>query len=83
MTASVAGSTVTLGWSLARLIGMSFIIEAGSASGLANLANLITGTSALSLVVPGVPAGTYFVRVRGINVCGAGLSSNEVVVNVR
>ena len=82
LTATVAGSTVTLGWSLARLIGTTFIIEAGAASGLANVANYVTGTSTQSLVVPDVPAGTYFVRVRGINVCGAGLSSNEIVVNV-
>ena len=82
LTAVVQGSTVALNWSIRNLLGASFIVEAGSASGLANLANLVTGTSALSLVVPGVPVGTYVVRVRGISACGAGLASSDVVVIV-
>jgi hypothetical protein len=38
------------------------MVEAGSAPGLADLASLATVGS--PLVVPGVPAGTYFVQVR-------------------
>ncbi len=78
-----AGSTVTLAWQ-APTSGTvtSYTIEAGSASGLTDLANFNTGSFALTYTATGVPAGTYFVRVRAAS--GGGLSppSNEVVVIV-
>jgi hypothetical protein len=83
--ASVSGSTVTFSWTPPAATGnnaaTSYVIEAGSAPGLANLATLpVTGTSRS---VPGVPPGTYFVRIRARNSAGDSSASNEVTVTVR
>jgi hypothetical protein len=59
-----------------------WVIEAGSAPGLANLAVLNLPTSATAYVVNEVPVGTYYVRVRGVRAGVPGPSSNEVVVIV-
>lgn len=81
----VDGSTVTLRWRAPAGLEAqsSFILEAGSVSGLLNLANFVTGNTATVLVAPGVPPGTYVARVRAINTCGTGPASNETVVTVR
>src|SRR5262249_38051989 len=59
-----------------------YIIEAGSSSGQADLANIATGNTATTLSAPGVPAGTYFVRVRATNASGNSAPSNEVTITV-
>jgi predicted phage tail protein len=56
----------------------AYVIEAGSASGSANVASINVGGA--TSYVTGVPAGTYFVRVRGISASGISDPSNEVVV---
>ncbi|MBZ5555730.1 MAG: hypothetical protein LAO77_00500 [Acidobacteriia bacterium] len=79
--AIVNGSTVTLSWT-APSGATSFVLEAGSATGLTNLANADVG-GAPSYAATGVGAGTYYVRVRAKNACGTGSPSNETIVNVR
>ena len=59
----------------------AYVIEAGSAPGATNLAQLNTGSTATSLTVS-APPGTYYVRVRGWLGGFVGAPSNEVVVNV-
>jgi hypothetical protein len=84
LAATVAGSTVTLGWS-APTSGepvTTYILEAGSAPSLSNLATLVTDSAVPGMVVNAVPAGVYFVRVRARNVVGTSPPSNEVQVNV-
>ena len=58
----------------------SYFVEAGSASGLANLVVLPIGPAPELQVV--APPGTYFVRVRAANSAGVSAASNEVVVVV-
>jgi hypothetical protein len=61
LVASSSGSSVTLTWS-APSSGdavTSYIIEAGSAPGLANLANVSTGNALTIFQASGVAAGTY------------------------
>jgi hypothetical protein len=78
------GTTVTLTWNppAAGNIATSYMIEAGSAPGLSNLANFDTGNTAHSIIVTAVPAATYFVRVRARNNDGLSAPSNEVTVVV-
>ena len=84
LTATASGSTVTLQWTAATTGGApsGYIIEVGSSSGSANLANFSTGSTSTTLSSADVPAGTYFVRVRGTNASGSGAPSNEVVIFV-
>lgn len=84
LTATVSGSTVTLGWTAPSSGGApsNYIIEAGSASGTANLANFSTGSTATTFSAAGVAAGTYFVRVRAANGSGTSAASNEVLILV-
>lgn len=84
LVAIVNGSTVTLGWSPSSgANATSYVVEAGSASGLADLANFDTGVSTATTQANGVGRGTYYVRVRGKNACGASSASAEVMVVVR
>jgi hypothetical protein len=79
---SVAGSVVTFAWG-APSVGtgpFQYRLEAGSATGLSNLANALVASPAM--IVPGVPPGVYYVRVRAVGPAGTGPASNEVVVVV-
>ena len=75
-----SGSTVTLSWTApGGGTAISYVIEASSApGGLPNLANFSTGNALTTLVVPNVPAGTYYVRLRAVDASGSGAASNEV-----
>ena len=80
--AVVSGSTVTFGWTPAATgaAATAFQIQAGSAPGAANYgAANVTGTS---LVVPGVPNGTYYLRLLAINAQGASAPTADSVVMV-
>src|SRR5262249_44569446 len=84
LTAAVAGAHVVLAW-VAAAGGdapSSYVVEAGSSSGRADLANFDTGSSAPSLAVDGVPAGPYYVRVRARNAAGVSAPSGEALVIV-
>lgn len=79
LAAVVNGGTLHLTWT--RSAGaQGYRVEAGSASGLANLANFDVGDvgSLQGLVPPGV----YFVRVKGVNGVGVSGASNQVTVTV-
>jgi Matrixin len=84
LTTSSTGATVVLTWSPPASGGApsAYIIEAGSAPGLANLANFSTGTTATSFTASGVGAGTYFVRVKATNAAGTSVASNEATLVV-
>jgi glucose/arabinose dehydrogenase len=81
-TTSVNGSTVSLSWQRGAGGGpvLAYQLEAGSASGASNL--MVTQTTGTGLVVPGVPSGRYYLRVRGLNSSGLGEASNEISVRV-
>lgn len=82
LTATVSGGTATISWSGPSTGGLatSYVLEAGSASGAANLATV--AVSATSFVAPGIPRGTYFLRVKAVNAVGTGPASAEVTLVV-
>ena len=79
----ISDSTVTLTWT-ASAGAISYLIEVASTpGGPANLAAYNTGNPSTTIVVPGVPDGTYYVRVRAADATGAlSAASNEVQVIV-
>ncbi|MBI3400000.1 MAG: fibronectin type III domain-containing protein [Acidobacteria bacterium] len=84
LTVTTVGTSVTLAWS-APTSGdavFGYVIEAGSAPGLANLANFATGGPLTSYLATNVPGGTYYVRVRAQNGAGTSAASNEVAFTV-
>jgi hypothetical protein len=61
----------------------SYQLEAGTVAGLSNAFNGDVGASpSQQFDVRGVPAGTYFVRVRAKNGCGTSGPSSEIVVTI-
>gem|GEM_PF-2570442 len=78
LASAVSSQTVSLSWQGAS---SGYRLEAGSAPGLSNLAQLsLAGTS---LTFPGIPPGRYYLRVRGNGACGLTAASNEVAVTVQ
>src|SRR5207253_1386103 len=78
LTYSLDGRTVSLTWS-AVAGAVSYDVEAGSSTGLADLA--VVNTTALGLTAtPG--NGTYYVRVRARNAAGVSAPSNEIIITI-
>lgn len=77
---STSGSTVHLAWSPPEqgATPRHYVIEAGSAPGLSDLAAIVVGN--VTHFSTEAPPGMYYVRVRAVNEHGAGLPSAEVVV---
>lgn len=79
----VQGSTVTLNWQSPSGGTTSYVLEAGSFPGGVNLVISDTQSLATSFTATGVDNGTYFVRIRAKDACGAtSAASNEVVIAV-
>ena len=78
-------STSVFTWTAPSLFGggapTSYLLEAGFAPGTTAITLPIPGTGT-TFSVPGVPPGTYFVRIKAVNAHGASLASNEVMLVV-
>ncbi len=84
LSATITGSTITFTWALPPLglPGVSFILEAGTAPGLTNITPGLPIGSATSFTVPGVPPGTYYVRVRSVHASGTSAPTPDIAVTV-
>jgi hypothetical protein len=82
LRAEVVGATVMLSWRALEGDADSWIVESGSGPGRSDLGTVLVPGGSTDLRVPGVPPGTYFVRVRGLRDGAPGPPSNEVVVSV-
>lgn len=81
LTATANGFAVSLSWTPGPGAPVvSYILEAGTASGLSDLFNGNVGSTTQFGAF--VPAGRYFLRVRGVNTFGIGAASTERVLNV-
>ncbi len=81
LAATVTGQTVSLSWTGPSAPVTGYVVEAGTAPGLANLGALRLGPGS-SLVLPGVPSGSYALRVRAVTSAGSGAPSADVIVVV-
>jgi alpha-L-arabinofuranosidase len=78
LTGSVRGSVVTLDWGAVSQ-STGYVIEVGATP---NATALQLQAGAATRFTAAAPGGTYYVRVRAGNTCGAGAVSNEIVVTV-
>ena len=83
LVASVSGTTLSLTWGAPASGGLplGYLIDAGTGPGGSNIAAGVNVGNILGAAA-GVPVGQYFIRVRAVNLLGAGLPSNEVVAQV-
>jgi hypothetical protein len=82
LTASVSGAQVSLSWTPPAGAITGYLLEAGTAPGLANLIPGLALGATPALVAPNVPTGTYRVRVRAANGALVSAPSNEITVVV-
>jgi titin len=79
---SFHNSVATLSWTApagpAENGPTAYVVEAGSAPGLSNLAVMVVGNATRFQTL--APPGVYHVRVRAVNALGVGPASNEIVV---
>jgi hypothetical protein len=89
LAAQVVGRNVRLVWSplqpsLAKRLDqqspITYTLDVGSVAGATNIAAFPMGRASSMATV--APPGTYFVRIRSSNVCGAGAASNELRLRI-
>jgi TonB family protein len=81
LQASVAGNLLTLTWHAPSTAAGAYVIEAGTAVGLSDIA-IVQVTSTPTSLTASVPNGTYFIRVKALTQGALSAPSNEVVVTV-
>lgn len=82
LTASVSGATVSLSWTPPAGAITGYVLEAGSALGLANIIPGLALGATPGLIATNVPPGAYVVRVRAASGGLVSAPSNEVTVVV-
>ncbi len=83
LSATWVGTSAQLTWTRPSGAQMptSYVIEAGTSPGSANIGSVNVGDTGSFLV--DVPPGTYYMRVRGVSASGVSDASNEVVLQGR
>jgi len=82
LTATIGdGQSIGLTWKAPSGTVSGYRIEIGTASGKRNVATIVTGI-ATTFRIKNLPAGTYYIRVRAVNVGGISRPGNEVVVTI-
>lgn len=82
LAATVSGRTVSLSWTSPAGAITGYVLEAGTAPGLANVIPGLALGGAPGIVAPNVPPGAYYVRVRAANGALVSVPSNEVLITV-
>jgi hypothetical protein len=83
LSASTLGFQAVLTWSApaAGTPPQGYLLEAGSAPGLSDLASAVLPAAQTAFAAT-APGGRYYVRVKGGTACGLGPPTNEVVVDL-
>lgn len=81
LRAAVSGSTVSITWDAPAGVVRDYVMELGTDLGLSDL-GVVALPPTPSLVVPGVPPGTYVLRLRARNETGLSFPSDDLVVAV-
>lgn len=79
LAAAVNGSTLSLSWTAPDALVSTYVLSAGSAPGLSDIAT-VPLSGATTTVSGAVPAGSYFVRVLAVNACGASAPTSDIRV---
>jgi predicted phage tail protein len=83
LTGNVIGNAVNLEWTPpSGCAPTTYVIQAGSAPGLSNLANFSTGSTATNFIATNVGPGTYFIRVLSSANGLVSTPSNEITLTV-
>lgn len=78
LSAEASAANVLIAWQ--PLTGASaYVLQAGSAPGLADIGSVPTASTSIA---GAVPSGTYYLRVRAVSACGVGDASPDVVLRV-
>jgi hypothetical protein len=81
VSAAAVGSTVNVSWTpVAGAAG--YVLAASGTPGGTPVVSVPVGAGTTSVSYPGVPAGTYYVRVTATNPCGATATSADAAVVV-
>jgi hypothetical protein len=81
--AANGSGVIGLTWTVPNGAPITYILQAGTAPGSANLASLDLRSAATSFTASSVVPGTYYVRVLARNACGAtSTTSNELAIVV-
>jgi hypothetical protein len=83
LTGSVTTHATSLSWTAPASGGppTSYVVEAGTTSGATNVVAFDTLSTATTFMAPGIPNGTYFVRIRARNTAGTSAPSNEITIS--
>ena len=81
LTFTKNGSLVTLTWGASGGAPSTYLVEAGTGPGLANLVVFDIGGPGTTFAAQ-APPGVYYVRIRARNACGTSAPGNEVVIPV-
>jgi len=82
LTGAVSTYATSVSWTAPASGGpaTSYVVEAGTTSGATNVIAFDTLSTATTFMAPGIPNGTYFVRIRSRNAAGTGAPSNEITI---
>jgi hypothetical protein len=84
LVGTTSGTSLTLTWHAPTIGGVptTYVLEGGSAPGLADLGSAALNSLAMTLTLPGIPPGTYYLRIRARNSLGTGAASNEIAATI-
>ncbi|MGH7484798.1 MAG: fibronectin type III domain-containing protein, partial [bacterium] len=81
----IDGATFNVSWTAPKTGGApaTYLLEAGSAPGRADVGSMIVGAGSTNVTAPVTRRGTFFLRVRAVSPVGTSAPSNEIRLTAR